>query len=76
HGGHGGADTLIVQEFIRYVREDAPISTSPVGARYAVAAACCATESLRAGGRPVDVPAVDPELAAYIDQAARQATPA
>ncbi len=55
-GGHGGADPRIVEEFIRYVRDDAPVTTSPVAARYNVAAGWAATCSLRHGGIPVDVP--------------------
>ncbi len=64
-GGHGGADTQIVAEFLRYVREGGEINTSPLAARYSVAAGCAATESLRRGGIPVQVPDVNPELAAY-----------
>jgi predicted dehydrogenase len=55
-GGHGGADPLIVAEFIRFVREGGATQTSPIAARNAVAAACAATESLRHGGIPVEVP--------------------
>ncbi|HEX2679774.1 MAG TPA: Gfo/Idh/MocA family oxidoreductase, partial [Candidatus Dormibacteraeota bacterium] len=55
-GGHGGADALIVAEFIRFVRDGGATETSPIAARYAVAAADAATESLRHGGIPADVP--------------------
>jgi hypothetical protein len=54
--GHGGADPAIVSEFLRYVREGGETDTSPVAARYAVAAGCAATESLRNGSVPVAVP--------------------
>lgn len=64
-GSHGGADPRIVAEFLRFVREGGPTNTSPLAARYAVAAGCAATESLRHDGVPVDVPAADPEIAAY-----------
>jgi len=64
-GEHGGADPRIVAEFIRYVREGGKILTSPVAARYSVAAGCMATHSLRNGGVPMDVPALDDELVAY-----------
>ncbi len=55
-GSHGGADPRIVAEFIRYLREGGKTDTSPVAARYAVAAGCLATASLRNGARPMDVP--------------------
>jgi predicted dehydrogenase len=64
-GGHGGADTQIVAEFIRFVREGGEINTSPLAARYSVAAGCAATESLRNGGVPVAVPGIDRELARF-----------
>jgi predicted dehydrogenase len=55
-GGHGGADPAIVGEFIRYVRDDAPISITPLEARHAVAATYTATMSIRNGGQVMDVP--------------------
>ena len=63
--GHGGADPLLVAEFVRFARDGGPTATSPVAAREAVAAAACATTSLRTGGGAVDVPALDPELVAW-----------
>ena len=56
-GGHGGADPLIVAEFLQYVRGDIEATTAtPEAARMAVAAGCQATKSLRNGGQPYDVP--------------------
>jgi predicted dehydrogenase len=55
-GDHGGSDERIVHEFLEYVRNNSKITTSPVGARYSVAAGCAATESLRSGGIPVEIP--------------------
>jgi predicted dehydrogenase len=66
-GGHGGADPRIVAEFIRYVREGGKVATSPIAARNSVAAGCMATESLRNGGEPRDIPPVDAELATYFN---------
>ena len=66
-GGHGGGDPRIVAEFVRFVREGGTIATSPVAARQSVAAGCMATESIRSGGEPRDVPPVAPELAAHFD---------
>ena len=71
-GAHGGADPKIVAEFIRYVRRGAAITTSAVGARNSVAAGCRATESLRSGGTPMDVPPLEEELAGYFDAGAHR----
>ena len=67
-GRHGGGDPRIVAEFVRYVREGGEIKTSPVAARYSVAAGCMATESLRNGATPYDVPPLDAELRAHFDK--------
>lgn len=64
-GGHGGADPRIVAEFLRYVREGGATDTSPVAARYAVAAGCAGAESLRNGSRPVPIPPVPDDVVAY-----------
>lgn len=66
-GTHGGADAQIMTEFIRFAREGGATDTSPVAARMSVAAGYLATMSLRDGGRPYDVPPLDPDLAAYFD---------
>ena len=66
-GSHGGSDPRIIAEFLRYVREGGKISTSPVAARYSVAAGCQGTKSLRAGGRPMDVKPVPEDLAGYFN---------
>lgn len=68
-GGHGGADPRIVQEFVDYVRGRAAPTTSPIAARYAVAAGCQAAHSLRNGAMPVDIPPVDADVAAYFEGA-------
>ncbi|MCH2665892.1 Gfo/Idh/MocA family oxidoreductase [bacterium] len=67
-GSHGGADSKIVAEFVRFVREGGDINTSPVAARYSVATGCQATESLRNGGIPLAVPELDPALEEYFAQ--------
>jgi predicted dehydrogenase len=63
--GHGGADTRIMAEFVRFAREGGATLTSPIAARDSVAAAVMATLSLRADGQPFPVPSVDASLAAY-----------
>jgi len=67
-GTHGGSDPKIIAEFVRFVRHGGPINTSPVAARYSVAAGYMATQSLRSGGQPMDVPPVAPDIAAYFEE--------
>ena len=55
-GGHEGGDPRVVAEFVRFVREGGKTNTSPIAARNSVAAGCAATESLRNGSKPVEVP--------------------
>lgn len=62
---HGGADPLLIAEFVRFARDGGATDTSPVAARMAVAAGVRATQSLRDGGTPREVPALDPELVAH-----------
>jgi len=57
NGSHGGADPIIVEEFIRFAREGGSTIATPEAARMAVAAGYQATISLREGGMPKDVPA-------------------
>lgn len=63
--GHGGADSALIAEFVRFAREGGATDTSPVAARESVAAAVAATHSLRDGGSAQQVPPVDPSLVAY-----------
>ena len=64
-GTHGGADPLVVEEFLRFARHGGATVTSPVAARDAVAAGVAATASLRTGGSPVVVPSLPDDLIAY-----------
>ena len=66
-GGHGGADPSIVDEFVRYVRFGDKITTSPIAARYAVAAGCMAAHSLRNGNGAMDIPPVPEEIVEYFN---------
>ena len=54
--GHGDADRDTMTEFLDFVTHGSATITSPVAARQAVATAVAATESLRDGSRPRDVP--------------------
>ncbi|MBI4024502.1 MAG: Gfo/Idh/MocA family oxidoreductase [Verrucomicrobia bacterium] len=67
-GGHGGADPVIMAEFLRFVRDGGQTETSPIAARQSVAAGCMATQSLRNCGIPCDVPPLDPEVATYFNR--------
>lgn len=64
-GSHGGADPRIVDEFIRYVRGEAKMTTSPIAARFSVAAGYLAARSLRGGNKPQQVPDVPKEILKY-----------
>jgi predicted dehydrogenase len=67
-GEHGGADPVIMAEFLRFVREGGKTETSPIAARASVAAGCLATHSLRHGGIPCAIPPLDPKVIAYFQQ--------
>lgn len=66
-GSHGGADPRIVEEFLRFVREGTPTSTSPVAARYAVATGVMATESIRTDNGLRAIPELDGDLVDYFE---------
>lgn len=55
-GEHGGADPLIVNDFLQTLRTGKSNGASPWDARMSVAAGCKATESLRQGGVLLEVP--------------------
>lgn len=61
-GGHGGADPRIVEEFVHFARNGGRTSTSPIAARNSVATGVKATESLRDGGIPKEIPSLPPEV--------------
>ncbi len=66
-GGHGGADPLIVSEFLSLVR-GGTITISPIAARNSVAAGYLATQSLRSGGTPMDVPPASKKTVEYFER--------
>lgn len=63
--GHGDADKLTVDEFLRFITQDVETDTNPLGAWYAVAAGIQATASLRDGSTPRVVPQLQQELIDY-----------
>ncbi len=54
-GGHGGGDPRMVRDFVHAIREGGAMLTDPLSGRMSVAVGCAAHESLRAGGRPVEI---------------------
>jgi len=60
-GSHGGADPVIVEEFLEFARSGISTAATPQAARMAVAAGCQATASLRNGRAPMDVPPLPPD---------------
>ncbi|MHA6695500.1 Gfo/Idh/MocA family protein [Homoserinimonas sp. A520] len=60
--GHMDADKLAVFEFIHHLATGSPTEVSLVAARNAVAAGDLATQSLRNGSIPLDVPQLDSRL--------------
>ena len=57
-GGHGGADPLIVEAFLKYLKTGEHDGAKPIDARQAVATGVMATKSLRNGNMPYDIPPI------------------
>jgi len=57
-GSHGGADPQITQAFLNMILHNTEPPVPPLAGRQAVAVGCCATDSLRSNGLPVDIPPV------------------
>lgn len=64
-GSHGGADPLIVGEFLDFLQHGTQTNTSPVAARFAVAAGVMGTRSIREGNGLQTLPELDQELIEY-----------
>lgn len=54
-GGHGGADPVICRDFIDMITTGKKPVATPVAGRMSVAVGCAATESMRTGGKVVEV---------------------
>ncbi len=54
--GHGGADPLIMKDFVRFIKGEKTWGATPLEARMSAVAGCMATESLRNGNLPYDIP--------------------
>ena len=55
-GTHGGADPLVVDDFINFLRGHEPLGAKPLDARMAVAVGCLGAASVRGGSLPMDIP--------------------
>ena len=66
-GWHGGADPLLVAEFLRFARDGGAIDVSAIAAREAVATGIYGARSIRNGGMPYDVPPVPADAREYFD---------
>ncbi|MBE2203455.1 MAG: Gfo/Idh/MocA family oxidoreductase [Chthoniobacterales bacterium] len=55
-GSHGGSDPLLVEDFLRMLRGQPTVGATPIDARMAVATGCLATQSLRNGNNPENIP--------------------
>lgn len=56
-GSHGGADSLMIEDFQKFLRGEASEGAHPIEARQAVAVGVLGAKSLREGSLPQDVPA-------------------
>ncbi|MCP3741527.1 Gfo/Idh/MocA family protein [Rossellomorea sp. BNER] len=54
-GSHGGADPKITNDFVELVLNNKQPLTTPFAGRMSVAVGCAATESIRSGGKVIDV---------------------
>ena len=61
-GSHGGADPVICRDFVDMILTGRRPIASPIAGRMSVAVGYCATESLRAGGKVVQVPGLPDRL--------------
>ena len=59
-GTHGGADPIICADFVDMVLDGKEPIASAIAGRMSVAAGCRATDSLRQGGTPFEVPPYQP----------------
>lgn len=60
-GTHGGADRLIIDDFLRFVTTGESDGATPLDARMSVAAGAMATRSLREANQPLDIPPISTE---------------
>lgn len=54
-GSHGGADPKIAQDFVELILYNKEPLTTPFAGRMSVAVGCAATESIRNGGKVMEI---------------------
>ncbi|MBR2569312.1 MAG: gfo/Idh/MocA family oxidoreductase, partial [Paenibacillus sp.] len=64
-GSHGGADPNICKDFVDMILDGKQPVATPIAGRMSVAVGCAATESIRSGGKVVQVTQA-PDLAAEL----------
>ncbi len=58
HGTHSGADPVICNDFLDMIIDGKEPLATPEAGRMSVAVGCAASESLRNGNKPVDIPPI------------------
>ena len=61
-GGHGGADPVICQDFLDMLLHGKRPLATPLAGRMSVAVGCAATQSIRNGWQPMDIPPVPEDI--------------
>jgi len=61
-GDHGGADEIMIKDFLRFLKGEKTIGACPIDARMSVAVGCAATDSIRNGNIPFGVSLPSPEV--------------
>lgn len=67
-GGHGGADPLLIAEFLNFAQHGGITATNPVAARQSVAAGILAAQSLRSDGSALTVPPLPADMLDYFNE--------
>jgi len=55
-GSHGGADPMLLEDFVKFLRGETPRGATLLDARMAVAVGCLGADSLREGSVPKEIP--------------------
>jgi hypothetical protein len=74
-GFHGGADPRIIAEFLDFLQKGIKTNTSPIAARYSVAAGVMGTKSLREGSCLKQVAPVNEDIIEYFESGQKTSLP-
>ncbi|MFA5858507.1 MAG: Gfo/Idh/MocA family oxidoreductase [Elusimicrobiota bacterium] len=61
-GGHSGADPTICKDFVDMILDGKEPVAPVIAGRHSVAVGCAAAESMRSGGKVVEIPEIDKQL--------------